>query len=192
MRRLNYRARFISQMTAKCDPIFKMLRKHNFDKWDEKCQIAFDKVKEYLTNALVLGPPIPKRPLILFLMVYERSIGCVLGNMMKPNAKSRPYTILARNSQTMNQSIHPKKRCVVHQHGQLKGLDNTCFTTLLGSLQDWIPLSIFFRSPHYLEGSQGGKCYCQSSTSCMCLRRPSKEMQQPTFQWRELMKNTSP
>ena len=27
--RLNYIARFISQMTAKCDPIFKMLRKHN-------------------------------------------------------------------------------------------------------------------------------------------------------------------
>ena len=30
MGRLNYIARFISQMTAKCDPIFKMLRKHNF------------------------------------------------------------------------------------------------------------------------------------------------------------------
>ena len=32
MGRLNYIARFISQMTAKCDPIFKMLRKHNSDK----------------------------------------------------------------------------------------------------------------------------------------------------------------
>ena len=29
MGRLNYIARFISQMTAKCDPIFKILRKHN-------------------------------------------------------------------------------------------------------------------------------------------------------------------
>ena len=37
MGRLNYIARFISQMTAKCDPIFKMLRKHNSDKWDEEC-----------------------------------------------------------------------------------------------------------------------------------------------------------
>ena len=45
MGRLNYIARFISQMMAKCDPIFKMLWKHNFDKWDEECQIAFDKVK---------------------------------------------------------------------------------------------------------------------------------------------------
>ena len=37
MGRLNYIARFISQMTAKCDLIFKMLRKHNSDKWDEEC-----------------------------------------------------------------------------------------------------------------------------------------------------------
>ena len=59
MGRLNYIARFISQMTAKCDPIFKMLRKHNSDKWDEECQVAFDKVKEYLTNAPMLVPPVP-------------------------------------------------------------------------------------------------------------------------------------
>ena len=63
MGRLNYIARFISQITAKCDPIVKMLRKHNSDKWDEECQIAFDKVKEYLTNAPVLVPLVPGRPL---------------------------------------------------------------------------------------------------------------------------------
>ena len=58
MGRLNYIARFISQMTAKCDPIFKMLQKCNSDKWDEKCQVVFDKMKEYLTNAPVLVPPV--------------------------------------------------------------------------------------------------------------------------------------
>ena len=37
MGRLNYIARFISQMAVKCDLIFKMLRKHNFGEWDEEC-----------------------------------------------------------------------------------------------------------------------------------------------------------
>ena len=78
MGRLNYIARFISQLAAKCDPIFKMLRKHNLDRWDEECQMAFDKVKEYLTNAPILVPPVPGRPLILYLAVHERSMGCVL------------------------------------------------------------------------------------------------------------------
>ena len=93
MGRLNYIARFISQMTAKRDPIFKMLRKHNSDKWDEECQIEFDKVKEYLTNAPILVPPIPRRPLILCFTIHERLMGCVLGQHVKSDAKSRPYTI---------------------------------------------------------------------------------------------------
>ena len=79
MRRLNYIARFISQLTAKCDPIFKMLRKHNYGKWDEEYQVAFDKVKEYLTNRQVLVPPVQGKPLILYLTMHERSMGCVLG-----------------------------------------------------------------------------------------------------------------
>ena len=79
MGRLNYIARFISQMMAKCDPIFKMFRKHNLDKWDEECQVAFNKVKEYLTNAPVLVPPVQGRLLILYLTVHERLMGCVLG-----------------------------------------------------------------------------------------------------------------
>ena len=66
-------------MTAKCDPIFKMLQKHNSGKQDEECQVAFDKVKEYLTNPLVLVPSVQGKPLILYLTVHERSIGCVLG-----------------------------------------------------------------------------------------------------------------
>ena len=78
MGRLNYIARFISQMMAKCDSIFKMLWKHNSDKWDEECQVAFNKVKEYLTNPPVLVPLIQGKPLILYLTVHEKSMGCVL------------------------------------------------------------------------------------------------------------------
>ena len=78
MGRLNYIARFISQMTAKCDLIYKMFWKHNSDKWDKESQVAFNKVKEYLINALALVPPVLGRPLILYLTVHERSMGCVL------------------------------------------------------------------------------------------------------------------
>ena len=76
-------------MTAKCDPIFKMLRKHNYDKWDEECHIAFDKVKEYLTNAPMLVPLVLGRPLILYLTVHERSMGCVLGQHDETRCKEQ-------------------------------------------------------------------------------------------------------
>ena len=63
---------------AQCDPIFKMLRKHNSGEWDEECQVAFDKVKEYLTSPSVLVPSVQGKPLILYLTVHEKSMGCVL------------------------------------------------------------------------------------------------------------------
>ena len=83
-------------MTAKCDPIFKMHRKHNSDKWDEECQIAFDKVKEYLTNAPILVPLIPERPLILYLTVHERSMRCVLGQHDETRRKEQAIFYLSK------------------------------------------------------------------------------------------------
>ena len=79
MGRLNYIAQFISQLTIKCDPIFRFLKKHDSREWDEKFQIAFDKAKEYLSNPAMLVPLILRKPLILYLTVHERSMGCVLG-----------------------------------------------------------------------------------------------------------------
>ncbi|KAL4273547.1 hypothetical protein GQ457_13G017170 [Hibiscus cannabinus] len=37
--RLNYIAHFIFQMTEKCDPVFRLLRKNNLGTWDEECQV---------------------------------------------------------------------------------------------------------------------------------------------------------
>ena len=79
-------------MTAKCDPIFKLLKKHDSGEWTKKCQIAFDKVKDYLSIPPILVPPIPGKPLILYLTIHEKSMGCVLANMTRLERKSMPST----------------------------------------------------------------------------------------------------
>ncbi|XP_017420393.2 uncharacterized protein LOC108330418 [Vigna angularis] len=77
--RLNYIARFISQLTTTCEPLFKLLRKNQAVVWNEDCQAAFERVKQYLQDPHVLRPPEPRRPLILYLTVLDKSMGCVLG-----------------------------------------------------------------------------------------------------------------
>ena len=77
--RLNCISRFISQIMTKCDPIFKLLKKHDFGEWTGECQIVFDKVKDYLSTPPILVPPILGKPLILYLTIHEKSMGCVLG-----------------------------------------------------------------------------------------------------------------
>ena len=44
--RLNYIARFISQFTAICEPLFKLLPKNQSVRWNEDCQEAFGRVKK--------------------------------------------------------------------------------------------------------------------------------------------------
>ena len=74
--RLNYIARFISHL---CEPIFKLLKKDQVVEWNDDCQDAFDKIKEYLLEPLILMPPVEGRPLIMYLTVLDNSMGCVLG-----------------------------------------------------------------------------------------------------------------
>ncbi|RDX72997.1 Retrovirus-related Pol polyprotein, partial [Mucuna pruriens] len=68
-----------SKVRATCNPIFKLLRKKQKLKWDSKCQEAFEKIKQYLENPLVVVPVVLRKPLILYLTVLEESMGCVLG-----------------------------------------------------------------------------------------------------------------
>ncbi|KAG8484354.1 hypothetical protein CXB51_022830 [Gossypium anomalum] len=94
--RLNYIARFISQLTEKCDSIFRLLRKHNPGVWDEECQKTFDKVKHYLSNAPVLMPHCPDKPLILYLTVFENSMGCMLGQHDETGRKEKAIYYLSK------------------------------------------------------------------------------------------------
>jgi ribonuclease HI len=94
--RINYIARFIAQLTATCEPLFKLLRKDVKIKWTEDCQKAFDKIKEYLLNPPILVPPTSRRPLILYLTVQEASMGCMLGQQDKTGKKEQAIYYLSK------------------------------------------------------------------------------------------------
>nr|XP_009782341.1 PREDICTED: uncharacterized protein LOC104231103 [Nicotiana sylvestris] len=55
-----------------------MLRKESVMSWTEKCQKAFDKIKEYLSKPPMLVPQKLERPLLLYLSVLDGAFGCVL------------------------------------------------------------------------------------------------------------------
>ena len=49
--KVNYIARFIAQLTATCDPLFKLLKRDTKIEWTNECQVAFVKIKQYLLNS---------------------------------------------------------------------------------------------------------------------------------------------
>ena len=160
MERLNYIARFISQMTAKCDLIFKMLWKHNFDEWDKECQVAFNKVKEYLTNPLMLVPPVQGKTLILYLIVHEKSMGCVLRQHDETGRKEHAIYYLSKKftDYESRYSLLENMCCALAWTAQRLRQYMLYHTTWLNAKLDLI--KFIFRSHHYPKESQSGKsCY---------------------------------
>ncbi|PKI51083.1 hypothetical protein CRG98_028512 [Punica granatum] len=51
---LNYIARFMANLTNKCQPLFHLLHKNAAIEWDDECQKAFDTIKAYLVQPPVL------------------------------------------------------------------------------------------------------------------------------------------
>ena len=76
--KLQYISRFIAKLTMVCDPIFKLLRKNQPVEWNEECQKALEKIKEYLTSPPFLKPPRQGKPLILYLALEENVMGAML------------------------------------------------------------------------------------------------------------------
>ena len=64
--RLQYISRFIIRLTDTCEPIFRLLRKKQPKVWDDQCQQAFERTREYMLFPPVLVPPMPGRPLLFW------------------------------------------------------------------------------------------------------------------------------
>ncbi|PKI64325.1 hypothetical protein CRG98_015290, partial [Punica granatum] len=105
--RLNYIARFIVNLTDKCQPLFRLLRKNAAIEWDEECQKAFDTIKAYLVQPSVLVPPTPDHPLILYLTVRRQSLGCMLGQEEESTHTEHAIYYLSKKF-TEGESNYPK------------------------------------------------------------------------------------
>ena len=65
-------------MTDICEPIFRFLRKNQPTIWNDDFQIAFEKIKEHLLSPTVLVPPMSRHLFLLYLLVSDMALGCML------------------------------------------------------------------------------------------------------------------
>ena len=68
--------RFISKVTDKCLPFFKVLKK-SFE-WTNECQKAFEDLKKYLSSPPLLSPSMPGEELYLYIAVSQAAVSAAL------------------------------------------------------------------------------------------------------------------
>ena len=71
-------SRFIAQLTMTCELILQLLKKEFPTVWNEQCQEAFEKIKNYLMKPPILVPPVPEKPLLLYLTTIDTTMGALL------------------------------------------------------------------------------------------------------------------
>ncbi|XP_024190490.1 uncharacterized protein LOC112194490 [Rosa chinensis] len=76
--RLAYIRRFISNLSGRYQPFTRLMKKDVPFVWDQTCQNAFDSIKEYLLKPPVLMALVKGKPLILYIVALERSLGPLL------------------------------------------------------------------------------------------------------------------
>jgi len=89
--RLQFVRRFISQHSQRCHPLYALLKGGTQFEWNEECQKAFDELKTYLASSLVLCPPTPGKPLILYVSALDDSIGAVLAQHNEEGKERAAY-----------------------------------------------------------------------------------------------------
>ena len=69
---------FVSRLGERGLPLYKLLRKTEPFKWMDEAQVAFDKLKAFLTNPPVLASPEPGEPLLLYVAATNQVVSTAL------------------------------------------------------------------------------------------------------------------
>ena len=104
--RIQYISRFIAQLTMTREPLFRLLKKEIPMVWNEQCQEAFEKIKSYLMKPPILVPPVPEKPLLLYLTITNIAMGALLAQYLEESRNRMQFIILVRKCWLIKSSIH--------------------------------------------------------------------------------------
>src|SRR5436190_7740424 len=76
--RLAYIRRFIANLSGKCQPFSKLIKKRVSFVWDQQYQEAFDEIKRYLTSPLVLIAPVARKSFLQYARSMDHFLGALL------------------------------------------------------------------------------------------------------------------
>ncbi|XP_027905608.1 uncharacterized protein LOC114165140 [Vigna unguiculata] len=91
--RLTSLARFLPKLTERIRSILKIMKKQTADKWDDRCEEAFQQIKGMISSPPIMSRPMEELPLQLYLFVSDDTISATL---VQENPKQRPIYFISR------------------------------------------------------------------------------------------------
>ena len=132
-----YYRRFVKGFSMIAAPMTRLLQKNVKFEWSEKCQVSFDNLKAFLTEAPVLTQPTYGKEYVIFSDASLNGLGCVLmqegtvvacaSRQLKPHAKNHPMhdlelTAIVFTLKIWRHYLHREKCFSYTDHKSLKYL----------------------------------------------------------------------
>ena len=81
--------------------------------WNEQCQEAFEKIKNYLMKPPILVPLVPEKPLLLYLTTTNTTMGALLAQYLKETRKENAIYCISKKMLPYEKKYSPlEKICV--------------------------------------------------------------------------------
>ena len=81
--------------------------------WNEQCQEAFEKIKSYLMKPPILVPPVPEKPLLLYLTTTNTTMGALLAQYLEETRKENAIYYINKKILPYEEKYSPlEKTCV--------------------------------------------------------------------------------
>ena len=81
--------------------------------WNEQCQEAFEKIKNYLTKPPILVPLVPEKPLLLYLTTTDTTMWALLAQYLKETRKENAIYYINKKMLPYEEKYSPlEKTCV--------------------------------------------------------------------------------
>ena len=95
------------------EPIFRLLKKEVPIVWNEKCQEAFEKIKNYLMKPPIFVPSVPEKPLLLYLTTTDTTMGTLLAQYLEETRKENAIYYISKKMLPYEEKYSPlEKTCV--------------------------------------------------------------------------------
>ena len=81
--------------------------------WNEQCQDAFEKIKSYLMKPPILVPPVPEKPLLLYLTTTDTVMRALLAQYLEETRKENVIYYISKKMLPYEEKYSPlEKTCI--------------------------------------------------------------------------------
>ncbi|XP_075667544.1 uncharacterized protein LOC142637124 [Castanea sativa] len=103
--------RFISRSTDRCRPFYRLLHKWKDFQWTDECNLAFEDLKQYLTNSPILSTPEKEEVLYVYLAVTNHAVSLFL--IRNDGGVQKPIYYVSKSLQEAEQRYLPLEKALL-------------------------------------------------------------------------------